>query len=230
VVFFGADRGEVQVEFRGREFPVEQQYGRSLQRDQALADEPLLAYALNGEPLSVHQGRPLRLLVPGWYGAPNVKWLSDIHVQEDQYLGDYQARWYRTLKAETINGETKWVETAITKMRLKSFVARVTREAPGRHNVFGVVMHDGTPIRSVEVRIDDGPWQPATLDPATLRETYGWKFFNYTWPNATPGEHTVTSRATDVNGYVQPTTEDLDAAKLTFLEQNAQLARRLTIA
>lgn len=230
VVFFGADRGEVQVEFRGREFPVEQQYGRSLQRDQALADEPLLAYALNGEPLSVHQGRPLRLLVPGWYGAPNVKWLSDIHVQEDQYLGDYQARWYRTLKAETINGETKWVETAITKMRLKSFVARVTREAPGRHNVFGVVMHDGTPIRSVEVRIDDGPWQPATLDPATLRETYGWKFFNYTWLNATPGEHTVTSRATDVNGYVQPTTEDLDAAKLTFLEQNAQLARRLTIA
>jgi len=231
-VFFGADHGEAEVEFRGRMFTVDQQYGRSLQRDQALADEPLLAYSLNDEPLSTHQGRPLRLLVPGWYGAPNVKWLSEIHVQEDQYLGNYQARWYRTLKAEMINGEMKWTETAITRMRLKSFIARVTRETAdgSRHNVFGVVLHDGTPIRSVEVRVDDGPWQPATLDPATMSERYGWKFFNYTWSDATPGEHTVTSRATDVYGNVQATTEELDEVKRTFLEQNAQLPRTLVIA
>lgn len=231
-VFFGADHGEAEVEFRGRTFTVDQQYGRSLQRDQALSDEPLLAYSLNGEPLSRHQGRPLRLLVPGWYGAPNVKWLSEIHVQEDQYLGNYQARWYRTLKAEMVNGEMKWTETAITKMRLKSFIARVTRETTdgSRHNVFGVVLHDGTPIRSVEVKVDDGPWEPATLDPATVSEKYGWKFFNYTWYNATPGEHTVTSRATDATGNVQPTTEELDEVKRTFLEQNAQLPRTLVIA
>jgi DMSO/TMAO reductase YedYZ molybdopterin-dependent catalytic subunit len=230
VVFLGADHGDAEVEFRGRTFTVDQQYGRSLQRDQALSDEPLLAYELNGEPLSLHQGRPLRLLVPGWYGAPNVKWLSEIHVQEDQYLGNYQARWYRTLRAEEIDGETKWVETAITKMRLKSFVARVTRSGDGRTcNVFGVVLHDGTPIRSVEVKIDDGPWQPATLDADTIREKYGWKFFNYTWNNVTPGEHTVTSRVTDVNGDVQPTAEDLED-KLTFLEHNAQIGRTLVIA
>ncbi len=231
VVFFGADRGPEEVDFRGQTYTVEQQYGRSLQRDQALSDEPLLAYELNGEPLTVHQGRPLRLLIPGWYGAPNVKWLSEIHVQEDPYLGKYQASWYRTLKGEMINGEMKWVETAITKMRLKSFVARVTRETPNgrRHNVFGVVLHDGTPIRSVEVRIDDGPWRPATLDPATTGERYGWKFFNYTWENATPGEHTVTSRATDVDGYVQPTAEELEV-KHTFLEHNAQHPRTLVIA
>jgi DMSO/TMAO reductase YedYZ molybdopterin-dependent catalytic subunit len=230
-VFFGADHGEAEVEFRGRTYPVDQHYGRSLQRDQALADEPLLAYSLNGEPLSVHQGRPLRLLVPGWYGAPNVKWLSEIQVQEDQYLGNYQARWYRTLKGEMVNGEMQWTETAITKMRLKSFIARVTRETAdgSRHNVFGVVLHDGTPIRSVEVRIDDGPWRPATLDPATMREKYGWKFFNYTWNNATPGEHTVTSRVTDAEGNVQPTAEELES-KLTFLEHNSQLPRTLVIA
>ena len=52
--------------------------------------------------------------MPGWYGAPNVKWLSEIHAQEDQYLGKFQARWYRTLKGEMINGEMKWVETGIT--------------------------------------------------------------------------------------------------------------------
>ncbi len=226
-VFFGADHGEEEVEFRGRTYTVDQQYGRSLPRDRALSDEPLLAYALNGEPLTAHQGRPLRLLVPGWYGAPNVKFLSEIHVQEDQYLGKYQARWYRTLKGETVNGELKWKETAISRMRLKSYIARVTERA-GRHNVFGVIMHDGTPIRSVEVKVDDGDWQAATLDPATTGETYSWKFFNYTWEGATPGEHTITSRATDESGYVQPTAEELEV-KQTFLEHNAQLGRTVMV-
>ncbi len=226
-VLFGADRGEEEVDFRGTTFTVDQQYGRSLERDQALSDGPLLAYSLNDEPLTTHQGSPLRLLVPGWYGAPNVKWLSEIHVQEDQYLGRWQARSYRTLKGEMVNGEMKWKETAISKMRLKSFVARVTTDG-SRHNVFGVVLNDGTPIRSVEVRIDDGPWRPAALDPATTSETYGWKFFNYTWDNATPGEHTVTSRVTDANGNVQPTAEELEP-KLTFLEANAQHPRTLII-
>ena len=228
-VFFGADHGEEDVVFRGRPpVTVDQHYGRSLHRDIALSNEPLLAYELNGEPLSTHQGRPLRLLVPGWYGAPNVKWVSELHVQEDQYLGKYQARWYRTLKGEMVNGVMKWKETAITKMRLKSFIARVTR-AGNRHRVFGVILHDGTPIRSVEVKVDDGPWQPATLDPTTS-ETYSWKFFNFDWNGATPGEHTITSRVTDANGNVQPTAEELGEVKKTFLERNAQLARTVMIS
>ena len=227
-VFFGADRGEEEVLWRGRTFNVEQQYGRSLERDQALSDEPLLAYALNGEPLSEHQGRPLRLLVPGWYGAPNVKWVAEINVQKDQYLGRWQARSYRTLQGEMINGEMKWVETAISTMNLKSYVARVTAVG-GAHNVFGVVLNDGTPIESVEVKIDDGEWQAATLDPETMREKYGWKFFNYRWEGATPGEHTVVSRVTDVNGNVQPTPEEL-ADKMTFLEAHEQFPRNVIIA
>ena len=228
-VFFGADHGEEDVVFRGRPpVTVDQHYGRSLHRDIALSNEPLLAYELNGEPLSTHQGRPLRLLVPGWYGAPNVKWLSEIHVQEDQYLGKYQASWYRTLKGEMVNGVMKWKETAITKMRLKSFIARVTR-AGNRHRVFGVILHDGTPIRSVEVKVDDGPWQPATLDPTTSA-TYSWKFFNFDWNGATLGEHTITSRVTDANGNVQPTAEELGEVKKTFLERNAQLARTVMIS
>ena len=227
-VFFGADHGEEEVVFRGSTYTVDQQYGRSLERDQALADEPLLAYALGGEPLTTHQGRPLRLLVPGWYGAPNVKFLSEVHVQKDQYLGKYQARWYRTLKGEMVNGEMKWKETAISTMRLKSYIARVTSTG-GAHNIFGVVMHDGTPLHSVEIKVDDGPWQPATLDPAMLREKYGWKFFNFTWNGATPGEHTITSRVTDANGMVQPTEEELEV-KQTFLERNAQMPRTVVIA
>jgi DMSO/TMAO reductase YedYZ molybdopterin-dependent catalytic subunit len=227
IVFFGADKGKEEVEFRTQKFEVEQQYGRSMPRDKATAAEPFLAWALNGEPLTKHQGAPLRLLVPGWYGAPNVKWLAEIHAQEDQYLGKFQARWYRTLKGEMINGEMKWTESAITHLQLKSFVARVTRSG-GTHKVTGVVLNDGTPIKSVEVQIDDGPWQPATLDPVTSKEKFSWKLFTYTWNGATPGEHTIVSRVTDVTGKVQPTEQEL-ANKKTFLEDNSQHPRKLVI-
>lgn len=226
-VFFGADKGSEEVEFRTQKHTVEQQYGRSLPRDKALSPEPFLAHALNGEPLTVHQGAPLRLIVPGWYGAPNVKWLSEIHLQEDQYLGKFQARWYRTLKGEMINGEMKWTETAITHMQLKSFIARITFDG-SRHKVAGVVLNDGTPIKSVEVRVDDGPWQAAAMDPSTTSK-YSWKLFTYTWNGATPGEHTLVSRVTDTSGKVQPTADELQNKK-TFLEDNSQTLRKVMIA
>jgi len=226
-VFFGADHGKEDVEFRTQKYEVEQQFGRSLSRDKALSPEPMLAYDLNGEPLTKHQGSPLRLLVPGWYGVANVKWLSQIHLQEDQYLGKYQARWYRTLRGETIDGQVQWKESAVTHMQLKSFIARVTRDG-SRHKVLGVILNDGTPIRSVEVKVDDGPWQPATIDPATNGK-FSWKLFTYAWSGAAPGEHTLVSRVTDTTGAVQPTAEALENKK-TFLEDNSQHPRKVMIA
>jgi len=227
IVFFGADKGPEEVEFRAQKFNVEQQYGRSMPRDKALTSEAFLAHALNGEPLTRHQGSPLRLIVPGWYGAPNVKWLAEIHAQEDQYLGKFQARWYRTLKGEMINGEMKWVETAITHLQLKSFVARVTKTG-NQHKVLAVVLNDGTPIKSVELKVDDGPWQAMTADPSTTAK-YGWKFYSYTWNGAAAGEHTLVSRVTDASGRVQPTETELESKK-TFLEDNSQHPRKVTIA
>jgi DMSO/TMAO reductase YedYZ molybdopterin-dependent catalytic subunit len=226
-VFFGADRGQEEVEFRTQKFTVEQQFGRSLPREKALSSDPFLAYALNGEPLTRHQGSPLRLIVPGWYGVANVKWLAQIHVQEEEYLGKYQARWYRRLEGELIDGEMKWKETAITRLQLKSFIARITRAA-NRCTVLGIVLNDGTALRSVEVKVDDGPWQQATLDPAT-RAKYSWKLFSFAWNNPTPGEHTLVSRVTDVNGRIQPTQQELETRK-TFLEDNSQFPRKVTIA
>jgi DMSO/TMAO reductase YedYZ molybdopterin-dependent catalytic subunit len=226
-VFFGADRGQEEVEFRTQKFTVEQQFGRSLSREKALSSDPFLAYALNGEPLTRHQGSPLRLIVPGWYGVANVKWLAQIHVQEEEYLGKYQARWYRRLEGELIDGEMKWKEAAITRLQLKSFIARVTRAA-NRCTVLGIVLNDGTALRSVEVKVDDGPWQPATLDPAT-RAKYSWKLFTFAWNDPTPGEHTLVSRVTDVNGKIQPTQQELETRK-TFLEDNSQVPRKVMIA
>lgn len=227
IVFFGADRGKETVNFRGTNFDVEQQYGRSIQRDRALSPEPFLAYALNGAPLTKHQGAPLRLIMPGWYGAPNVKWLSEIVAQADPYLGKFQANWYRTLKGEMINGELKWVESAITHLQLKSFVARVTKSG-NAHKITTIVLNDGTPIKSVEVKVDDGPWQAATADPSTTAK-YGWKLYNYTWNGASAGEHTVVSRVTDATGRVQPTEAEL-ANKKTFLEDNSQHPRKVMIS
>ena len=125
-----------------------------------------------------------------------------------------------------IDGDIKWTEAAITHMQLKSFIARVTRDLNG-HKVLGVVLNDGTPLRLVEVRVDDGPWQAATMDPATTSK-YSWKLFTYAWNGATSGEHTIVSRATDVTGMVQPTAQELDNKK-TFLEDNSQVPRKVMI-
>jgi DMSO/TMAO reductase YedYZ molybdopterin-dependent catalytic subunit len=225
-VFFGADRGEEDVEWRTQTFKVQQQFGRALNREKALSPEPMLMYALNGEPLTLHQGMPVRLLVPGWYGVNNVKWLSEIHAQEETYLGKFQARWYRTLKGEMIDGEMKWVETAITRMQLKSYIARITSDG-SRYKVLGVVLNDGTPLKAVEVRVDDGPWQAVTMDSST-REKYGWKLFTYTVNSLTPGEHTLVSRAIDATGKIQPTAQELENKK-SFLEDNSQTVRKIKV-
>ena len=89
VVFFGADRGNEDVVFRQQTFKIQQQFARSITLENAMKPEPLLAYALNGEPLDRNHGFPLRLIMPGWYGVANVKWLSEIHLQEDRFLGNY---------------------------------------------------------------------------------------------------------------------------------------------
>ncbi|MFN7979511.1 MAG: molybdopterin-dependent oxidoreductase [Vicinamibacterales bacterium] len=225
-IFLGADHGVSEVEWRTQKYSLDQQFGRSLPREKALSPEPIVAYAYNDEPLTRHQGFPLRLIVPGYYGVGNVKWLQDIQVQIDPYMGHYQARWYRTVKGEMINGEMKWMETAVTHMQLKSFVARITKEGDV-HKVTGVALNDGTAFKSVEVKIDDGPWQPATFDKQNTK--FSWKLFHFDWKGATPGEHTIVSRVTDMTGAVQPTEKDLENKK-SFLEHNAQHVRRVKTA
>src|SRR5207253_792586 len=116
---------------------------------------------------------------------------------------------------------------AVTHMNLKSFIARVTK-AGNQYKVLGVVLNDGSPLKSVEVKVDDGPWQPATLDPATAKEKYSWKLFSYTWNGEAPSAHTLVSRVTDATGRVQPTAQDLENKK-SFLEDNAQVPRKVTI-
>ncbi len=232
VVFFGADKGNEDVVFRQTTLKVQQQFGRSITLEHAMNPEPILAWSLNGQPLDRDHGFPLRVIMPGWYGVANVKWVSEIHLQAERFLGNYQARHYRTVWAVGGTGEltdtaTQFVEREVSKLNLKSVIARVRKSADA-HTVHGFVLNDGTPLRSVEVKVDDGAWQRATLDPANSQ--YSWKLFSWRWQGAKPGEHTLISRATDVNGVVQPTVEELTRRKKTFLEDNSQFPRRVMIA
>jgi len=231
VVFFGTDRGKEDIVFRQQTFKLEQQFGRSITLENAMKPDPILAWNLNGQPLVRDSGAPLRLIMPGWYGVANVKWLSEIHLQEERYLGNFQARWYRTLRGVNGTGEdadlnTQWVESEVTRIHIKSVIARVRKNASG-HQIFGFVLNDGSPLKSVEVKIDEGPWQQATLDKTT--GGYSWKFFTFDWKDAKPGEHTIVSRATDMSGESQPDEEGLKRKK-TFLETNSQMPRKVLIA
>ena len=221
VVFYGADAGTESI----REQRVEQNFGRSMHRDDALLPEVMLAWEMNGEPLNLYHGAPVRLIVPGWYGISNVKWLTQIHVQDRRYMGRFMARDYVTLSRRDIGGVERWEERSVTRMRLKSSIVRVTRNADG-HEILGFVLNDGTPLSSVEIRIDDGPWQPAAIDSESTQ--YSWKLFRYAWQGAEPGEHTIVSRVTDVTGQVQATTDQIPE-KPTRWENYAQFPRTVTI-
>ncbi|MDA1369324.1 MAG: molybdopterin-dependent oxidoreductase [Proteobacteria bacterium] len=221
VVFFGADIGSELI----RETEVEQAFARSLPVADAMRDVNMLALEMNGENLPQFHGRPLRLLVPGYYGVANVKWLTQIHVQDRRYMGRFMGRDYVTLKREMIGDQERWVENSVTKIQLKSSIVRVTRMG-NQHKITGFVLNDGTPLRNVEIKIDNGPWQVANLDPRATQ--YSWKLFSMDW-NASAGEHTLVSRVTDVNGNVQLTEEQMPE-KVSRWENYAQFPRTIVIS
>ncbi len=221
VVFFGADIGE--EELRGR--TVQTAFARSMSLEDAMNENNMLAFEMNGEALPHYHGKPVRLLVPGWYGVANVKWLTQIHIQDTRYMGRFMGRDYVTLKREEVGGQERWVENSVTKMNLKSTIVRVTKMG-STHKITGFVLNDGTPLESVEVKIDNGPWQRATLDPAASQFT--WKLFQFEWDNAQPGEHTLVSRVTDVNGNVQRPADELPE-RASYWEEFGQFPRTITI-
>lgn len=224
VVFFGADAGEEEV----RNVKMRQQFSRSLSVPQAMRPEVLLCYEMNGEPLPIEHGFPVRLIVPGWYGVANVKWLSRIEVMDTRWAGRFMSRDYVTIREEPqSSGGTVWTQKVVGRARIKSLVARVTSRG-GRYQIEGAAW--GGPIQKVEVRVDDGPWVSAAITRGRDQD-FAWKFWNLDWTDATPGEHTITSRAIDREGNVQPAKDDpLLARKHTYWESNGQITRRIRLA
>ncbi|MCA9127962.1 MAG: molybdopterin-dependent oxidoreductase, partial [Planctomycetales bacterium] len=130
IVFFGEDKQEeILRPGTKRELKVEVPFGRSMSLSDALRPDLLLAYERNGEPIEHRNGAPIRLIVPGWYGVANVKWLTRIECRNRRYMGRYMARDYVTVRGERLGDEIVYVESSVTRIQLKSVVARVTRQA-----------------------------------------------------------------------------------------------------
>jgi len=160
VVFFGADKMNEKI--RDKDYP--QNFARSLHINDAMRDDVLLCYEMNGEPLTREHGFPLRLVVPGWFGISWTKWLTRIEVLDRRYMSKYMAEEYVTLKGEERGNKTIWRLTSVGPMNVKSVIARAVKLKDGTVRLTGATWGDGTPIKTVEVKIDDGPWQPGKID------------------------------------------------------------------
>jgi DMSO/TMAO reductase YedYZ molybdopterin-dependent catalytic subunit len=222
VVFFGSDAGEETV----REIKMPQNFARSLSLADALNPDVLLCYEMNGAPLPQANGFPLRLIVPGWYGIANVKWLERIEVWNTRLQNRFMARDYVTIREEQRDGQSVWTESSVGRSLLKSAPIKVTRRN-GRHRIIGAAW--GAPIDRAEVRIDNGPWLPAMIDGGEDAE-FAWKIWSLDWADPAPGDHTITSRAIDGAGQVQPAMDDPRLAnKHTYWESNGQITRKIRI-
>ena len=215
------------------EVTVDIPFGRSMSVEDAMSQKLLLAYERNGKPLERRNGAPLRLIVPGWYGIANVKWLTRIEVRSTRYMGRFMAQDYVTVRGERRGNEIVNVQTSVNRMNLKSIIARVTRRPTDKGVIpakaYGAVWSDGTDVQRVEVQVDKGPWQAAQLDSAP-RAKYCWTFFSHELGNLNPGKHSVVSRAIDVNGRVQPSSEDDEIVlKMTYWEANQQWPREFEL-
>jgi hypothetical protein len=120
-----------------------------------------------------------------------------------------------------------WTETSVGRALLKSAPAKVTRSG-GQYRIVGAAW--GAPIAQVEVQVDAGPWLPASIDDGQDAE-FAWKLWSLAWANPAPGEHSITSRAIDSAGNIQPAQDDpWITGKHTYWESNGQITRRVAIA
>lgn len=201
VVFTGLDRGV--------QGGVEQQYERSLSLEDALRDEVLLAYAINGQPLPPQHGFPLRVIVPGWYGMTHVKWLRSITVVKGTFTGYQQARayHYRTIDGDAGVPVTRMLPRALmVPPGVPDFMSRTRFLEPSTQLVEGMAWSGQAPVTRVEFSHDGGSsWSDAVLEEPV--SPYAWRRWTHAW-DATRGEHELCARATDGTGNVQPTAQD----------------------
>ncbi len=159
---------------------------------EAMTDDrdSLLAITMNGQPLPIEHGYPARLVVPGLYGYVSAtKWVVDLELT-------------RFDKAEGYWTPLGWSERGPIKTQSRIDVPRSGQDVPtGPVRFGGVAWAQPRGVRAVEVRIDEGPWQPATLGAAYSDDT--WRLWSFDWQADRPGPHLIAVRATDNTGYVQ---------------------------
>jgi DMSO/TMAO reductase YedYZ molybdopterin-dependent catalytic subunit len=198
VLFTGHDRG---IDQR-----IEQDYQRSLPIEEAMGEDVLLAYAMNGQPLPASHGFPLRLVVPDWYGMTSVKWLRSITAIAEPFDGVQQALLYRYRSSEDDPGTPvthKRPRALMAPPGVPEFLTRARHVRAGRTLIEGRAWSGADPVFRVEFSADGGrSWQDARLEERNGR--YGWSGWSCEWHADEPGDYELCVRATDAAGNVQP--------------------------
>ncbi|MFL5822348.1 MAG: sulfite oxidase [Solirubrobacteraceae bacterium] len=194
VVLEGSDCGPV-VGFEGIH-----RFARSLPVDKALHHDVILAYEMNGEPIPVDRGGPVRAIVPGWYATDSVKWLDRIWFTSEPFGGVFQAHDYR-LKSSGEPGPGRRMTTVPVHALITAPQAGEAIQLHGLTGVRGVAWGGTGGVARVQVRVDAGPWLEARLAPP--RGPYA----RSTWElecHLASGMHEISCRAIDMAGRTQP--------------------------
>lgn len=195
LTFRGADSGVVD----GHDAPV--RFERGLSLEQVRETDAILAYDMNGEPLSPLHGYPLRLIVPGWYAVASVKWLTEISVTDQACDAYYQAEkyWYEW----TRNGHDERAQVKLMNVRaLISSPGEGESLSRGDTAIRGVAWSGTGAISRVDVSLNGGPWREARL--VGERRHSAWQWWELITRLEEIGPLTVRARATDMTGRTQP--------------------------
>jgi DMSO/TMAO reductase YedYZ molybdopterin-dependent catalytic subunit len=195
VLFRGADGGAPDGG------PGSMRFERSLQLDDARDGDVLLAYAMNGEPLPVEHGSPLRLVVPRWDAVASVKWLTEIEVIDRSFTGHYQGDKYRY----EWERDGRIVNEPVTLQRVRALITEPSPHAEvssGELAIRGVAWSGAAPIARVEVSVNGSGWQDARL--VSERNRYSWQWWELITRVDATDDLVLRARATDLAGRTQP--------------------------
>lgn len=191
----GIRDGAVDIVTQGADFA---DMRRGLPLNIALDSDVMVVWSMNGEPLPVAHGGPVRLLVPGWAGIASTKWLVGIEVFDQAFAGFWNADNY------VIWNEAGEAVRPVQQMPVKSIIASPGEGhtlTAGDQVVTGYAWSGYGAVRGVEVSTDGGAtWSDAALETAGRRS---WVRFTHSW-RATPGEVSILARASDERGLTQP--------------------------
>ena len=206
----GLDPATVEIVFtahdRGIEGGQEQSYAWGLPLTEALRDEIIVAWAMNGAPLLPQHGAPARLVVPGWYGMAHVKWLDQIIAVDRPFDGYHQTVAYRYSQSRAEPGEPvtlMGVRSLLIPPGIPDFLTRTRVVRRGPVELRGRAWSGRAAITRVDVSADGGAsWFAAIVAPAPAPDC--WQAWEARWEADTPGDYHLLCRAHDANGAVQP--------------------------
>jgi DMSO/TMAO reductase YedYZ molybdopterin-dependent catalytic subunit len=181
----------------------EKKISRPMSVQKALADDTLLVYAMNGQPLLPDHGFPVRVLVPGWVGIAHTKWVGGIEVSEQPLYSEYNTTKYVMIGAD-YKPNPPSLGPVLTAQKVKSaFELPWNGEIPsGKRLLRGRSWSGEGKILKVEVSLDGGQkWQLARLREPNI--DLAWVRWDIDW-NPSPGSYKLQARATDSKGNTQP--------------------------